>query len=62
MDIDEKGSYGDVLKDCFEKVILDNYNKLKKLRDELVRGERNLQLCKSCNFVDLMKSITKKLS
>ena len=50
MDINQEYSYGNVLEDGFEKVISDNYEYLLGLQKELIKGIRNLQLCKECKF------------
>lgn len=60
MDIHGMGSYGNVLEDGFEKVILDNYDMLKNARDELVLGKRNLLVCKNCGRTNAMKWLYKR--
>lgn len=49
-DFNREYSYGDVSVNGFEEVIMANYQYLSYIRDELIEGERTLELCKKCNF------------
>ncbi|MCK9544161.1 MAG: SPASM domain-containing protein [Novosphingobium sp.] len=55
MDIDENEAFGDLHKENFEDIIINNHERLTKLRESLIKSERTLELCKKCNFVNRMK-------
>lgn len=57
LDVNEKEGYGDLNINSFEEVMQQNYKRLFSLRSELIKGERNLELCKTCNFRNRMKGL-----
>lgn len=62
IDMNQEVPYGDVGKDGFEKVMIDNHKMLSDLRDELVNGVRNLDLCKRCMYNGRMYGLYKSKS
>jgi MoaA/NifB/PqqE/SkfB family radical SAM enzyme len=56
LDINQENSYGDLAKIRFENLITQEYERLLKLRSELIKSVRNLQICKKCSFVNRWKT------
>ena len=57
LDVNQTEQFENISGNMFEQVLLNNYDRLKNLRDNLIKGTRSLQLCQNCSFVNRMRNM-----
>jgi len=57
LDVHQKESFENVSGNKFEAVLLDNYERLCNLRDDLIAGEKTLPVCQNCSFANRMRGM-----
>ncbi len=61
IDVRQDGEYGNIHKKDFEQIMIDVYPKFYDLRQQLIKSDRQLEICEKCSFVNrLQKSFTLK--